>query len=297
MVYDCIIIGAGPAGLSAAIYLGRANKKTLLVYGGPRRTALAAHIQNYLGFIDVSGPELLNRGMEQAEKYGVKIIVAAVKKTRQKDETFEIDTAEGMFSARNIVAASGIDDVLPDIDNIYEFIGETFYTCLDCDGYHLIGRRVCIIGQGDGTARTALAAKQLYTDKIAVCAGEDSSMGEGYLNRLQREDIRLIQKNAVHINGKNGVVESVILDDDSILECDCILSDMGYARNDSFLSDLQLERSRDGFIKVDENYESSVKRLYVVGPLNTGPDQVSVAVGEGARCAMHIVETELSLSP
>ncbi len=120
--YDCIIIGAGPGGLSAAIYLGRAHKKTLLVYGGPGRTAHAAHIQNYFGFDDISGQELIDRGMRQAQKYGVEVLLARVKDVRKMENGFEVATAQKTFSAQNVIVASGIDDVMPEIDNIFEFL-------------------------------------------------------------------------------------------------------------------------------------------------------------------------------
>jgi thioredoxin reductase (NADPH) len=295
MVYDCIVIGGGPGGLSSAIYLGRANKKVLLIYSGPMRTSLSVHINNYVGFDNITGPDLLEAGMEQAKKYGVEVVLSTVRDV-SKEDVFKVVTSEGIFQSRYIVAASGINDILPDIDNISDFLGETFFTCLDCDGYRMTGKRAIIIGNGDGVARTALAVKQIYTDKITVCTGKDNKISVEYMDKMRAEKIKVVNKGVKHLNGTVPCcITSVVLEDDSEIECDCVLSDMGYARNDSFLMGLDLKRSKAGFIEVDGNYESSVKGLFAVGPLNTGPDQVSVAVGQGAVAAMHIIESDFDL--
>lgn len=296
MRYDCIIIGAGPSGLSAAIYFGRANKNTLVVYGGPRRTSLSQHIQNYLGFSNITGSELLSKGMEQAKSLGVEFVVANVNKINKVEDAFEILTAKDKFLTKKVIVASGIDDVLPTIDNIFEFIGETFVTCLDCDGYRMNGKRVCIAGKGDYSARTALAIKQLHTEKIVLCLESEEGLSLEYKQKLKQEKIEIISKKATHLDGLNGQVASVVFEDGTSTSCEYVLSDLGYTRNDSFLSGLSLKRSESGYIKTNDNFETSIPNLFVVGPINTGPDQVSVAVGEGARAAMHAIESDLDLN-
>lgn len=294
MLYDCIVIGAGPAGLSSAIYLGRAHKKTLLIYKGPMRTSLALHINNYLGLDDVSGSDLIELGLKQAQRYGIEVILSTVKDV-VKEDLFKVVTAEGVFSSKHVIVASGVNDVLPDIDNVFAFMGETFFTCFDCDGYRMARKNVFIIGKGDGVARTALAVRQTFTDKVTVFTGNDRSMSFDYVARLRKEGVRVINQEIRHLNGENGILESAVLDDGSVLECECILSDLGYERNDSFLSGLNLKRSRKGYIEVDSHCESSIKGLFAVGPLNTGHDQISVAVGQGATAAMHIIESGFDL--
>lgn len=294
MVYDCIIIGAGPAGLSSAIYLGRAHKRTLLIYSAPMRTSLAVHINNYMGFDDISGNELIEIGLNQAQKYGVKVVVSTVKNIVE-DKTFKVSTSSETFSSKYVIVASGINDILPDIDNLFDFLGETFFTCFDCDGYRMTNKNLFLIGNEDGVVRTALAVKQTYTNKITIFTGKENKISNEYIKKLESENIKLINKNIKHLNGNNGIIESVVLDDDSTLKCDCIYSDLGYERNDSFLKELNLKRSTTGYIEIDSHYESSLKNLFVIGPLNTASDQVSVAVGEGATAAMHIIESEFKL--
>jgi thioredoxin reductase (NADPH) len=295
MVYDCIVIGAGPGGLSSAIYLGRANRKTLLIHSGPMRTSLAVHICNYLGLDDITGPDLLDAGLKQVKKYGVEILMSTVRDV-VKEDVFKVVTSEGIFSSKNVIVASGISDIHPDIDNIFDFMGESFFHCLDCDGYKLNYKNVVVIGKDDSAARVALAIKQMYTDKITVCAGKDSKISIEYMDRLRNDKITVLKKSVKHLNGNVPCcISSVVLDDDTELECDCVLSHLGYEKNDSFLLGLNLKRSKAGYIEVDNHYESSLKGLYVVGPLNTGTDQVSVAVGEGAVAAMRVIGSSLNL--
>jgi thioredoxin reductase (NADPH) len=289
MIYDCIVIGAGPAGLSAAIYLGMANKKTLLIHSGPMRTCMAAHIGNYLGIDEISGTELVERGLKQAERYGVEIVLSRVKKV-EKGETFRVEAGAGVFSSIYLVVASGINDVLPGIDNLYEFMGESFYTCFDCDGYRMRGKKAVLVGNDDPTARLALAVKQGCTDKITIVAGKENSISPLYRKQLENEGIMLLEGEITHLNGENGRIESAVLDNGSVLECDCVLSNTGYTRNDSFLNGLELERNGKGYIIVDSGCESSLKGLFVAGPLNTGPDQAVVAAGQGALAALRVID-------
>ena len=286
-VYDCIVIGAGPAGLSAAIYLGRAHRKTLLIYQGPGRTSLAIHINNYLGIENISGNYLIEIGLEQAKSFGVEILLSTVKKIEKENEIFKITTASKEFSAKFAIVASGVNDIFSDIDNIDEFLGETFFTCLDCDGYRMTGKNIIIIGN-EKAARSSIWVKKLYTDKIVILTGKENKISKADMERLERDKIEVIEKEIKHLNGDNGIINSFVLDDGSVIECDCILSRMGYEKNDSFLP--ELKRNDKNQIEVNEEYESSIPGLYVIGPLNQFGDQVSVAVGEGSIAARKIID-------
>lgn len=294
MIYDCIVVGAGPGGLSASIYLGRAHKKTLLIYSTPMRTAHAIHIDNYLGFDSITGSDLIEKGLKQAKGYGVEVLVSTVRSI-SKEDVFKVVTSEGVFSSKYVIVASGVLDIFPEIDNMFEFIGLTLTTCPVCDGYRMTDKNVFIIGNGDDVARNALAINQLYTDKVTLCTGKDNKVSSAYMSRLKRDGVFVLEKSIVHLNGDNGIVDSVVLDDGSVLPCEFVYSSLGRERNDSFLAGLDLRRNQNGYIEVDNYYESSIKGLFVVGPLNTGPDQVSIAAGQGAVAANKVISSEYKL--
>lgn len=253
---------------------------------------MARHIQNFMGTEDISGPSLINKGLKQAKLYGTEALAGTVTKVFFEKNKFFVESSKGNFETRNLIVASGINDILPEIDNVGEFMGETFFTCFDCDGYHLTDKKVCIIGEGDGSARTALAVRQTYSKDVTLCVQKRNDISDEYLKKLEDQNIKIVQKKITHLIGTEGKLEKVEFEDGSKSPFDCVLSDLGYTRNDSFLSSLDLEKSERGYYKVDEHYESSQKGLFIIGPLNTGPDQVSVAVGQGAISAMHIIETE-----
>jgi len=235
---------------------------------------------------------LLARGMEQAKKYGAQFVLGTVQTIKKNETGFAVSTKSQEYQSRYVIVATGIDDVTPDIDNIYEFMGETFFHCFDCDGYHMKDKNVGIIGKGDGVARTALAARQMYTERITIFTGTDNKISEAYRQKLAENGTKIIAKNIKHLNGRDGKLESIALEDGAVVEIEMILTDLGYTRNDAFLEGLGLARSETGYIKTDAHYESSVPGVFVIGPLNTGPDQVSVAVGSGAQAAMHVIEAD-----
>lgn len=279
--YDVIVIGAGPGGLTAAIYLARANRKVLLIHRGNGRTHLAHHIQNYLGFEEISGADLIKKGLKQLENYDVQINIENATNLEFKDN-FILTTNKNTYSSKYVIAATGILDKIPDyIDNFSEFWSESFFTCLDCDGYRMNDKISLIIGDD---VKTPLAVKKLFTKNIYYYSENIDEHGKKV---LQENEIKLISR-PVHLNGNNGILHSVQLQDNSEIKCECVLIDIGYKLNDNYLNNLDLKRDERRFIMVNEKCESSIPGLYVVGPLNQYQDQVSVSCGQGAVAAMEV---------
>ncbi len=285
-IYDCIIIGAGPGGLQAAIYLGRYNRKALLIDRGGGRTHHARNIENFLTQKAISGKEIIQIGIEQAESFNVSIVKGLVKKVLKK-EYFEVYAENKKYLSKFVIVSSGVYDNLPSIDNIHKFLGISFFTCLDCDGYRTTGRKLVIIGDSLKTVHLAIAMKKMYTDDITLVLNQDNIPDE-YKEELSEENIYLIIGQPSKIIGTEKM-ESLELDDGKKVKCEVIMSNFGYSLNDEFLSELDLKRNSSGFkFLVNNNYESSLSGLYIVGPLNQGNDQVIIAAGEGAVAAIDI---------
>lgn len=285
-VYDCIIIGAGPGGLQAAIYLGRFNRDVLLIDRGGGRTAHAKSIDNFLTHASISGKEIVERGLAQAKNFNVQIEKGLVTSVAKKEQ-FEVSTEQGHFRARFVILSSGVNDNFPRIDNLYKFLGTSFFTCVDCDGYKTIGKKLVIIGNTIESVRLAFAVKELYTEDITLILYFYDPPAD-YKEELQNQGIRLIKGEPTAIIGEERI-EAVEFQDGTRVPCEAVLSNFGFKLNDQFLKDLTLKRDAKGF-KIVENrvYESSVSGLYIVGPLNTGNDQAVIAAGEGAVAAIDI---------
>ncbi|MEW6109555.1 MAG: NAD(P)/FAD-dependent oxidoreductase [Nitrospirota bacterium] len=285
-IYDCIIIGAGPGGLQAAIYLGRYNRDILLIDRGGGRTQHAKHIENFLTQKAISGREIIELGLEQARSFNVKIEKGLVTKVLKK-ANFEVYSGDKKYLSRFVIVSSGVYDNLPSIENLHRFLGISFFTCIDCDGYRTTGKKLIIIGNHIKTVHLAIAMKEMFTKDITLILYTDKAPEE-YKEELAEENIRLIIGRPVKIIGDEKM-EAIELQNGDRIECEVIMSHFGYKLNDGFLSELDLKRDRDNFkFVVNNTYESSLSGLYIVGPLNQGNDQVIIAAGEGATAAIDI---------
>ncbi len=285
-VYDCIIVGAGPGGLQAAIYLGRYNMQVLLIDRGGGRTMHARRIENFLTQKSISGREIIETGIEQAREFHVQIEKGAVYGIVKK-EFFEVSAGDGKYLSRSVIVSSGAYDNLPPIENVHKFLGAGFYTCVDCDGYKTTGKKLVVLGNSLKTVHLALAMREMYTKDITLIL-YSLVPPEGYLEELKEDGIRFITDRPVRIIGGERI-EGIELRSGETVGCDVIMSNFGFKLNDEFLSGLNLKRDAEGFkFVVNHNYESSLSGLYIVGPMNTGPDQAVIAAGEGAVAALDI---------
>ncbi len=284
-IYDCLIVGAGPGGLQAAIYLGRYNRTVMLIDRGGGRTWHAKHIENFLTQRAISGREIIRIGMEQAASFNVKIERGRVTQIL-KNEYFEVSTAEKRYLGKFAVVSTGAYDNLPPLENVHKFLGTSFFTCIDCDGYRTTGKKLIILGNSLKTVHLAFGMKEMFTEDITLVLYFHTPP-EAYLEALREENIRLIMGRPAKIIGDHKI-EAVELQDGTRIECEVIMSNLGYKLNDSFLSGLNLKKDGANFKYItDRNYESSLSGLYILGPL-TGNDQAIIAAGEGASAAIDI---------
>lgn len=284
-IYDSIIIGAGPGGLQAAIYLGRYRRDVLLIDRTGGRTWHAKHIENFLSQKLITGEEIITKGMEQAKSFGVKIEKGKVTSVTKRDH-FEVQTEKDVYHSLFVIVSSGVYDILPPVENLYSFFGTCFFTCVDCDGYRTTGKKMVILGNDIEAVNHAFAMREMYTPDITVILDSPRIPPE-YEEELKDENIRFVAGRPVRLVGKENL-EAVELDNGHRIACEVIMSTYGYHRNDDFLSGLPLKRNPGGYFITDPHYESSLSGLYIVGPLNTGHDQVVIAAGEGAVAAIEL---------
>jgi len=285
-IYDCIIIGAGPGGLQAAIYLGRYNREVLLIDRGGGRTAHARQIENFLTRKTISGREIIELGLEQAKSFNALIEKGLVTQVL-KNKFFEVYTGDGIHLSRCVIVSSGVYDNLPEIENLHRFLGTGLFTCVDCDGYKTTGKRLLVIGNSISTVHLAFGMREMYTKDITLLL-IFYDPPEEYKEQLREEGISLVKGRPAKIIGDEKI-EALELKDGKRVPCEVIMSNFGYKLNDEFLSGLNLKRDGAGFkYIVSHVYESSLRGLYIVGPLNQGGDQVVVAAGQGAVAAIDI---------
>jgi len=285
-VYDCIIIGAGPGGLQAAIYLGRYNRNVLVFDRGGGRTWHARHIENVLTHREISGQEIIERGIEQAKAFNVTFEKKRVIDV-EKNEYFLVSTDEYVYRSRFVIAATGVYDLFPPIENVHQFLGSSYFTCIDCDGYKTTNKKLVVIGNSLHAHRLTITMRQRYTKDITFIPYQ-FNLPHSFVEELRGEGIALVREKPIRISG-NTTMEAIEFEGGGRVPCEAVMAYFGFKLNDDYLKMLDLKKDTVRFKYVTSSvYESSLSGLYIVGPLNTGHDQVIISAGEGATAALDI---------
>lgn len=290
-MYDIIIIGGGPAGLTAGIYAQRARLKTLLLekemIGG--QIAVSDVIENYPGFPSISGAGLMEKFEEHARGLGLEMRMTDVVTIEGMGKEKIIKTSEGDLSTKTVIVATGAKPRKLDIPGEKEFTGKGVSYCATCDGPFFKGQRVLVVGGGDTAVKEAIYLARI-ADKVYIVHRRDQLRAEKIIQEkaLSTPNIEMLWSHILkEIKGKKGVEKVVLqnLKDNSVKEIDAegVFIFTGINPTTDFVD---VEKDKSGFIKTDQNLQTSVKGIFAAGDCRTTPlKQVSTAVGDGAIAA------------
>ncbi len=269
---DLIIIGAGPAGISASLYAKRSNINVLILYKGESNLEKAEKIDNYYGFENgISGTDLYNIGIKQAKNIGVKVKEEEVIHIEQIANGFEITTTENSYESKALIIATGNKKIRPNISGITEYEGKGVSYCAVCDGFFYKNKNVVVIGNGEFAINEANILKNIANDVKILTDG---------LEILQDSDIEVYKGKIREIKGGLRVQE-IVFEDNSILEVDGVFIALGEAGGADFAKKIGVITNNDNIV-VDDKMQTNVKGLLACGNTNGGLLQVSKAVYEGA---------------
>lgn len=284
---DCIVIGAGPGGLQACIHLGRYNFRVLLFHRPGGRTWHAKQIENYLSHHAISGPDLLETGIAQAQSFGVTVEQATVERVEARERHFVVQAAGKTYGARFVVAASGARESIAPFKNLPRFFGKSYFTCLICDGYRTTGKKLLVIDRSMNGVRLSVGMKQVFTSDVTFLA-HGFSLAPQYAAVLEDEGITYFDGRPEELIGEE-TLEGVRLADGRTIPCEVIMGWGGISLNDDYLEGLPLERDAEGFKIVTNSIgESSIPGLFVLGALRQGHSQAIISAGQGAEAAIEI---------
>lgn len=288
--YDALIVGAGPAGLSAAIYLARACRSVAVFEcERPGRSDWGQLNHNYLGFPDgITIVELGKRGRQQAERFGACFFDTRVTSVVQDDHGFVVNAAEMAHHARGIILATGVADRWVEFPGYEEFIGKTMHWCITCDGYEMQGQRVLVVGNDDHTSEMAIQMLGFRPKEVTVLTNNGSlGMRPATVQELHDRGIRLIVDRLVDARAKEkGHFQAVRLEDGGEIELDHLFSAQGAEPNTELARSLGVDLTSEGYIKVDTEAKTNVPGVYAAGDVTRlFSHQVLTAAHEGATAA------------
>jgi thioredoxin reductase (NADPH) len=290
--YDAIIIGAGPAGQQAGLFLGRAGIKTLLI-GDPAQSELAfgKTIDNFFGQPDSpSGLSLLQNGIGHLERFGVEVLKAEIVDLKQMEGGFEAVTA-GLEScgAKAVIIATGAFLPKAGIRGEKDFLGKGVHTCVACDGPFFKQKAVVVVGSGPHAAEEAIELRA-HTDRVAIYAqGGKWEMGEALTAKVKELGIPMEAKRIVSVEG-DGKVAKATLADKSVMELDGVFVAMGTAGGVTFSNKLGLIME-DDYLKIDRDGKTNIPGVWAAGSVTGGNHQISKSAGEGCNAAISIIKT------
>ncbi len=284
-MFDVIIIGKGPAGISAALYTVRAGLRTLVIGQDKSSLNKADRIENYYGFSEpISGKYLLEQGEKQAQRLGVKFSDSEVIAI-EKAEFFDIYTTEQNYSCKAVLMATGQQVAKLKIDRLTDFEGSGVSYCTTCDGFFYRGRKVGVVGYKDYVIHEAMELEPLTKNITIYTNGNELELSEKY-KKLAANFI--INKNIIKgIDGRD-VIEKIIFKDDSEENLEGLFIAFESASSIDFARKLGVITNKSSVV-VDENQQTNLKGLYAAGDCTGGIKQVSTAVGQGAIAGKKIV--------
>lgn len=289
-VCDVAIVGGGPAGLTAALWLSRYLHSVVLIDSGEPRNWETRGINGFLGSHGIHSPELRARGRSDAEQYGAVIVdgnVTSVKNTNGERFTLNL-TDHRVFEARRILLAIGIRDVWPRIPGLSDCYGETVHVCPDCDGYETLNCKTVVIGSGRKAVGMALAIAT-WTNEIVICTnGKPADMEAAHLEQLKALNIPVLESKVAHISSKDGQIKCMDLEDGMPLDCDRLYFAIGQYPADDLGAQLKCERDDTGLIRVDNRNRTSVLNVFAAGDIVPGPQLAISAAAEGAIASIAI---------
>ncbi|HBR16568.1 MAG: thioredoxin-disulfide reductase [Deltaproteobacteria bacterium RIFCSPLOWO2_12_FULL_43_16] len=290
-MYDLIIIGGGPAGLTAGIYAQRARLRTLLlekeIIGG--QIAVSDIIENYPGFPSISGAGLMEKFEQHARGLGLEIKLTDVIDIQDTGKTKIVKTSEGDLTAMSVIVATGAKPKRLGIPGEKEWTGKGVSYCATCDGPFFRNQRVLVVGGGDTAVKEAVYLSKI-AGKVYLAHRRDQLRAEKIIQEkaLAAPNIEMLWSHVLkEIKGKIAVEKIVLqsLKDNTIKELDAegVFIFVGINPTTDFVD---VEKDGQGFIKADENMQTSAQGIFAAGDCRTTPlKQVSTAVGDGAIAA------------
>lgn len=287
--YEAIVIGGGPAGLAAALWLARYRRKVRLFDAQDPRNKETWAVHGYFGIGDPPPLELRRIGRQQAVDAGAELEAAVVKTVAGEKDDFLVTLADDReFRARRLVFATGLKDIKPEIPGFDDFYGQGIWHCPDCDGPTIAGKKVGVIGWGKSIAKFSIYFLTWTRELSILTHSHDPDLPPEAREVMEREGIGLNTRAITRIAGTDGVLDRVEYHDGSSERFDALFFHVACGPGSTMPQEMGCETDDEGIVKVDNDFETTVPGVYAAGDLTPGSRLVIRAAYEGTRAAVGI---------
>ena len=281
MIYDVVIIGSGPAGISAALYAKRRKLSVLIISKGIGALKKAEQIENYYGFPNgITGKQLYENGLKQAKALNIDMAEDEVISLLY-GESFEVETVNSSYKARAVILATGSNRITPNIKGIREFEGKGVSYCAICDAFFYKGKDVAVLGNGNYAVHEMEQLKPIVNSVTILTNGEE-------IVENRNINVEINDKKIQEFRGDNSIQE-VEFEDGTKKQINGIFVALGTASSNDLARKIGA-RIENNHIVVDENIQTTVPGLFACGDCTGGLLQISKAVYEGAKAGLAVLK-------
>jgi thioredoxin reductase len=285
--WDCIIVGAGPAGLNAALVLGRARWRVLVLDDGSPRNYATHEMHGVLGHDGLDPAELRARGRAEIARYGVQVVALGVQDAEALDGAVRLTCARRTELTRTVLLATGMLDELPDIPGFADVWGTSAHTCPYCDGFEHRDERLAVLAAGDRGEHLAVLLRQWSADVVLLSNGPHDLTAD-QLARVRAIGVAVIESPVVGLDSHDGRLRRVRLSDGQTLDRDALFFYVGWRLRNDIARTLGCDLRDDGSVAVDSNQATTIDRVYAAGNCSEPRALVPTAAGTGTTAAVAI---------
>jgi thioredoxin reductase len=284
---DCIVVGAGPAGLNAALVLGRARRRVVVLDNGSPRNYATHEMHGVLGHDGLDPADLRARGRAELAQYGVDVVTADARDAVLLDGAVRLAWADSAEVTRTVILATGMLDEVPDIAGFAEVWGTSAHTCPYCDGFEHGDERLAVLAAGTRGEHLALLLRQ-WSDDVVLLSNGPHGLVADELERVQALGVPIIETPVAGLDSENGRLRRVRLEDGQTLDRDALFFYIGWQLRTDLARALGCELRDDGSIAVDADQATTVDRVYAAGNSTDPRALVPTAAGSGVAAAVAI---------
>ena len=285
-MYDVVIVGGGPAGLSAALMLGRCRRRVLVCDLGEPRNRRSHALHGYLTRDGIAPAQLTALGREELQPYGIEFRRIGVTDAAWRADRFQLTLGNGSEEARYLLLATGVVDDLPAVSGLDECYGRSVFHCPYCDGWEWRDRKLAVLGRGREAGQMALALKTWSADIIYCTNG--ARLDPATRDRLARNDVAVKTAPIARLDHVDGALSAIALADGELLPRDALFFHTAQHPQSDLAARLGCTLTRGGTVNTGNGCDTNVPHVFVVGDASRDAQFVVVAAAEGVKAAVTI---------